>query len=184
MDSRISQRYAIALMDIGTQKKIVDTLAKDMSMILDTLHGSSELRSMLSSPVIRPDIKRKVLGELFGSRVSNDVLVFVDLLIRKGRASLLAGVAEEFQKLLDTDNGTVNADITSASELDDTEKNAIVTKLHTMVKLTVRPRFHVDPSIRGGFVAKVGDTLIDASLQHQLENLREEWKQASLTHVN
>ncbi len=42
----------------------------------------------------------------------------------------------------------------------------------------------VDPAIRGGFVAKVGDTLIDASLQHQLENLREDWKQAALSHVN
>lgn len=184
MDSRISQRYAIALMDIGTEKGTVESFAKDMAMIHETLHTSSELRSMLHSPVIRPDIKRKVLGEIFTSRVSKDSMVFIDLLVNKGRAQFLSGVAEEFQKLLDTDTGTVNADITSATELDAQAKEALVAKLHTMVKLKIRATFYVDPAIRGGFVAKVGDTLIDASLQHQLENLREEWKQGSVANVN
>jgi F-type H+-transporting ATPase subunit delta len=184
MDSRISQRYAIALMDIGTEKGTIASFATDMITIHETLQTSSELRSMLHSPVIRPDIKRKVLGEIFTSRVSKDSMVFIDLLVTKGRASLLAGVAEEFQKLLDTDTGTVNADITSATELDTTAKETLVAKLHTMVKLTIRPTFYVDPKIRGGFVAKVGDTLIDASLQHQLENLREEWKQGAIANVN
>lgn len=184
MESRISQRYAIALMDIGTEQKLVDTFAKDMAFLHQTLHDSTQLRSMLHSPVIRPDIKRKVLTELFGSRISKDSMMFIDLLVTKGRASLLAGVAEEFQKLLDLDTNTVNADITSATELDAKDKDALVAKLHAMVKLTIRPHFHVDPSIRGGFVAKVGDTLIDASLQHQLENLREEWKHAASASVN
>src|SRR5579883_1873357 len=105
MDSRIAQRYALALLGIGHTKGSVATFTTDLQSIADTLHGSAELRATLHSPVIRPDIKRKLLKEIFAKNISSDTLQFVDLLVRKGRASLLGSVAEEFQKLLDTETG-------------------------------------------------------------------------------
>ncbi len=184
MNSRIAQRYALALMGIGKTKGTVAAFASDMKVIEEALHGSAELRSMLHSPVIRPDIKRKVLTELFKSHVGSDTLHFMDLLVKKGRGQVLADVAIEFQRLLDADNNTVTAEITSATELSDSAKQTLIQKLQEYVKMTIRPSFRIDSSLRGGFVAKVGDTLIDASLQHQLDNLREEWKRSALMRSN
>ncbi|HYM19689.1 MAG TPA: ATP synthase F1 subunit delta [Candidatus Kapabacteria bacterium] len=184
MDSRIAERYALALMGIGKEKQSVQTFAKDLALISESLHAVAELRSLLHSPVIRPDVKRNVLNEIFKPRVSADTITFIDLLVAKGRSQLLGAVTESFQRLLDIDEGIVTAQITSASPLHDAEKSKILQKLHEIVKLDIRPTFSVDPKLRGGFVAKVGDTFVDASVQHQLENLREEWKSAAVVHLN
>jgi len=184
MEARIAHRYAQALMDIGRERNSVQKFADDLQTIADTLHASSQLRAMLHSPVIRPDIKRKVLSELFGTYLCADVMKFIDLLIHKGSAGVLASVVTEFLLLLDEQNNTIAAEITSAVPLDDGAKKQIVSKLEQMTKKTVRASYASDASLRGGFVAKVGDTLIDASLQHQLENLREEFKQATVVRMN
>ena len=184
MEARIAHRYALALMDIGREKHSVETLSADLTLIADTLHGSGELRSMLHMPIVGHDLKRKVLNELFKSRVSADMMTFIDLLVNKGRAGVLATVATEFQHLLDEQNNTVTAEITSAVELTDSAKKQIVAKLEQVTKKSVRAGFSTDKSLRGGFVAKVGDTLIDASLSHQLENLREEFNRIASARVN
>src|SRR5204863_115936 len=120
----------------------------------------------------------------FDKHVSKDVMLFMDLLLKKGRGDVLDMVTSEFLRLLDVDTNTVAALVTSARALDDNAKKQIVAKLEKLSTKTVRASYAVDPALRGGFVAKVGDTLIDASLQHQLENLREEFKSAVIARVN
>jgi len=184
MDQRIALRYAQALMDIGNEKNSVAEIASDMKVIYDALHDVHELKAMLHTPVIRPDVKRKVVHEVFQKHVSKDVMLFMDLLLKKGRGDVLDMTAVEFLRLLDIDTNTVSAVVTSARPLDESAKKLIVAKLEKMSSKKVRASYGVDPALRGGFVAKVGDTLIDASLQHQLESLREEFKAAAISRVN
>ena len=184
MDQRIALRYAQALMDIGKEKNSVAEIAGDMKVVHDALHDVHELKAMLHTPVIRPDVKRKVVHEVFQKHVSKDVMIFMDLLLKKGRGDVLDLTAVEFLRLLDVDTNTVSALVTSARTLDESAKQQIVAKLEKMSAKKVRASYAVDPALRGGFVAKVGDTLIDASLQHQLENLREEFKSGIIARVN
>ncbi|MDP4221049.1 MAG: ATP synthase F1 subunit delta [Bacteroidota bacterium] len=184
MDQRIALRYAQALMDIGKEKNSVAEIARDMKVVHDALHDVHELKALLHTPVIRPDTKRKVLHSVFGPHIGKDTMLFMDLLVKKGRADVLDLTTSEFLRLLDTDTNTVSALITSARTLDEGAKQEIVQKLEKLSSKSVRASYEVDPTLRGGFVAKVGDTLIDASLQHQLENLREEFKRGMIARVN
>jgi len=184
MDQRIALRYAQALMDIGKEKNSVAEIASDMKVVFDALHDVHELKAMLHTPVIRPDVKRKVVHEVFQKHVSKDVMRFMDLLLKKGRGNVLDLTAAQFLRLLDEDTNTVSAVVTSARTLDESAKQQIVAKLEKMTTKKVRASYGIDPALRGGFVAKVGDTLIDASLQHQLENLREEFKAGIIARVN
>ena len=184
MDQRIALRYAQALMDIGKEKNSVAEIAGDMKVVRDALHEVHELKAMLHSPVIRPDVKRKVVHEVFQKHVSKDTMLFMDLLLKKGRGDVLMITTEEFLRLLDIDTNTVAAHITSARTLDEGAKQQIVAKLEKISTMKVRASYSLDPTLRGGFVAKVGDTLIDASLQHQLENLREEFKAGVIARMN
>jgi F-type H+-transporting ATPase subunit delta len=184
MDQRIALRYAQAMMDIGNQKNSVAEIARDMVTIDEALRDVHELKALLHTPVIRPDIKRKVLHSVFAPHISNDVMLFIDLLVKKGRADVLDLTTQEFLRLLDEATNTVPALITSARTLDESAKQQILAKLEKISAKKVRASYSIDPALRGGFVAKVGDTLIDASLQHQLENLREEFKQGMIVRVN
>src|SRR2546430_16956175 len=101
MDQRIALRYAQALMDIGNTKNSVAEIARDMKTIDDALRDVHELKALLHPPVIRPDIKRKVLHGVFAPHVSKDTMFFIDLLVKKGRADLLELSTHEFLRLLD-----------------------------------------------------------------------------------
>lgn len=184
MNSRIAHRYALALIGLAEEHKILDKVAEDMHAIQDTLHGSRELRVVLSSPVLTPDKKQRVLNELFGKQLSKPTLSFMELLVRKGRAEYLAATAENFLFMLDSRRGIVAAKITSASPLSEDQQIQLQAKLERMTGKRIRPIFGVNPELRGGFLARIGDELVDASLANQLEILREEFKHGGAPILN
>src|ERR1035437_8783947 len=176
MNRRIAHRYALALIGLAEELSILDPIADDMRAIEETLRASKELRVLLSSPVVSPDRKMKVLREIWGKQLREQSLAFISLLVRKGRAEYLFSTAEEFLDMLDAQRGIVNARIKSASPLSEEQQKQVQTKLERMTGKQIRAAFSIDPVLRGGFVARIGDELVDASLSHQLELLREQFQ--------
>jgi F-type H+-transporting ATPase subunit delta len=184
MNQRVARRYAEALIGVGVEKNNLDELSRDMQAIETTLLESRELRNLLNSPVVRPDAKTKVLHEVFAGKIGNDSMLFIELLVKKGRADVIGDTVAEFRALVDTKRNIVHATIKSAVALSKTEEETITAKLEKMTGKTVVSKFTVDPSVRGGFVARIGDTMIDASLSHQLELLREQFKNGGSAVLN
>ena len=184
MDLRAAHRYAQALMDLGEERKTLDQIALDMASIEETLHNSKPLRAMLASPVVRLEQQIDVLTRVFDKQVGREVMSFITLLVKKGRAGLLAGTAEEFRKMLDVRRNITSATITSATPLSEDQSMIIQAKLENMTGKRIRPTFNVDPALRGGFTARIDDMLIDASLRHQLEILHEQFKSGGAAILN
>ena len=184
MTNRIAYRYAHALLQSAEQPNTLERIGADMRLIKETLDEIPKLRATLASPVIRPHVLDTILQQIFGAHISKESLNFIALLIRKKRGNLLGVIAAEFQALLDSKNNLVNAEIKSATALDEDSRKKIVAKLKTFANADIRATYKVDPALRGGFVAKVGDTLIDASLAHQLEILREQFKDSGMHRLN
>ena len=103
----------------------------------------------------------------------------IALLIKKGRSEYLLGTAEEFLRMLDAKNGVLSAEVESAVSLTPDEEKQIVATLEAMTGKKLRPQFTTDPKLRGGFIARMGDDMIDASLRHQLDLLREQFAQGA-----
>jgi F-type H+-transporting ATPase subunit delta len=179
MEQRVAIRYAQALIDLANERNLIEQFSKDVTTIDDVLEGSKDLRAMLHSPVIRPHLKHTVLQEVFAKHISKELLNFLELLVRKGRGALLRSTIVEFRKLVDTKQNVVRAKVTSAVELSEDQRKAIQTRLATLTGQTVVSSYFLDPSLKGGFVARIGDTQIDASLKHQLELLREQFRSGS-----
>lgn len=184
MNRRIAHRYALALIGLAEELSILDKVAEDMNSIEETIRESRGLRLLLSSPVVTPDRKLKVLTEIFGKQLCEQSLAFIALLIRKGRSEYLFATAEEFLGMLDAKRGILNARIRSASALSEEQQLQVQAKLEHMTGKSIRPMFAIDPTLRGGFVARIGDEMVDASLAHQLELLREEFKRGGSPILN
>lgn len=184
MNRRVAARYALALMELGEELNILDQVAQDLRDIEETVRGSRELTLVLMSPVINPEQKLKLLTEIFGKRCSEMTMKFITLLIRKDRSEYVLGAAEEFLRMLDVKNQIVHAHVRSAVGLTETERQQLIAKLERMTGKHVRADFNTDPTLRGGFVARVGDDMIDASLKHQLERLREQFAQGGSPVLN
>jgi len=184
MDLRAAHRYALALFEAGEQLDQIESISTDLDSISTTLKGSRELRALLASPVVKPDAKLRVLVEIFGKQLSKVTMSYITLLVRKGREGLLGATADEYFRLLEVKMGITRAEIQSAVELRKEDQDQITQKLSGMIGKPITPSFFVNPAIRGGFVARIGDTLIDASLRHQLEMLREEFRHGGSAVLN
>ncbi|HEX5316535.1 MAG TPA: ATP synthase F1 subunit delta [Candidatus Kapabacteria bacterium] len=184
MNRRVAARYAQALMDLGEGMKVLDKLAEDLRDIEQTAQASRELKVFLLSPVATPDQKLRILNELFGKRSSELTMKFIALLVRKGRSEYLLATAEEFLRMLDAKRNILHARIESATQLTDAEQMQLMAKLERMTGKRIRADFTLDPSLRGGFIARMGDEMIDASLKHQLAVLREQFMQGGAPILN
>lgn len=171
-DFVISTRYANSLMMISLEKDILKNTIEDVSLVKNTLEASRELRVFLDNPIVSSKKKSEVLKELFETKVGNDLAGFIEFLVKKRRENLLLEISKRFLSLSNQKLNRVDVDIVSAIELDDKQKNEIKTKLEKIVKKTVSPNFKVDTSIIGGFKARFSDTVVDATVKHQLELLK------------
>ncbi len=184
MNRRVAARYAEALMELGEERKVLERLSEDLHDIEVTVKGSRELSIFLASPIVTPEQKLRVLNEIFGKRSSEITMKFVTLLVKKGRSEYVLATAEEFLRMLDARCNILRARIESATNLTEEEQMQLLAKLERMTGKRVRATFEIDPTLRGGFIARVGDALVDASLRHQLDLLREQFMQRGSAILN
>lgn len=171
-ESKVSVRYANSLLTSAIEKGNLQKVADDMELVLTTLQASEELSRTLSSPVIKPQLKASITDEIFKSRISAETMDFLKFVIGKNREDLLESIVRKFLELRDRQEGIVNVVVRSAVELGDDQKDTLRQNFEKMLNKKVRFNFVIDPNVIGGFVAKVGDTVFDASLKHQLEILK------------
>lgn len=170
---RVARRYAEAAYGLAEEQKIGERFAADLAVIQETIMGSREFVAFLKSPVISGDRKRDVLSDLFKSRLSDFTFRVLNLLVEKGREELLGDIAAEYFRLRDDRQGLVKLDVRAAAEMNSDQQQAIVSRFESLTGKKVRAAFSIDTQLKGGFVARIGDTVYDGSLLRQLELLRE-----------
>lgn len=168
----ISTRYANALLAISEEKNSFKEVIADISLVKNTLEGSKDLRGLLSNPVINSKTKANIIKEIFNTKVGGVVNNFLQFVLDKGRENLLNDICKRFISLSDEKLNQVNVEITSAVELSELQKNEIEKKLTMIINKNVIADYTINNKIIGGFKAKYNDTVIDASIQHQLELLK------------
>lgn len=174
---KVSVRYAESLMGIAEDKKNLDRIANDAELIISAMESVRELQLVLSNPVIKPELKLSILNEIFKSKISSDTLNFLKFVVGKGRENLLYDIMKSFMNLRDAKLGIANINVKTAFELDEKGKEELINLFNKILNKKIKFKYDVDPEMIGGFIATVDDTVYDASLKHQLELLRKQFKQ-------
>ena len=171
-ESKVSVRYANSLLSSAIEKGSLDKVAKDMELVYSAIKSSPELSRTLSSPIIKAQIKSSVLDEIFKKKISKETMDFLKFIVEKNRENLLESIVKKFLDLRDQKLGLINVNVKSAVELGEDQRKKLKEKFEKLLNKKVRFDFTIDPDVIGGFVAKVGDTVYDASLKNQLEILK------------
>jgi len=167
-----SRRYATALLDVAEDTGILDTLTADLELIGATLDDSADLQNVLKSPLIKGDAKARALKAVFAGRISDKTVIFLELVCKKKRAAFLAQIIKEYRDLCDERAGLINVDVKTATRLDDSQSKELIDALATYTGKKVRARLALDESLLGGVTVKIGDTVLDGSVSHQLNLLK------------
>lgn len=172
----VAQRYAHALFEMGEEKGVaeLEQYGNALAALDRMLAEAPELDRLFKTPVITPEEKRRVLRELLTRIEADDtVLRFCSLLADKERLSLLPAIAAAFGARLDAVKGIARGSLTTAVDLDEKRRAALVARLEKQTGKTLALRFEVDPAVLGGVVLRIGDKVLDASLRAQLDILRD-----------
>ena len=176
---KVARRYTLALFELTEELKLTDKVAKDFSDLIKTINSSKELKLFLKTPIINSHRKGEVLEKMFKGKVQELTFRFINILTRKERENLLYEIAEDFLNLVDKKRGIVKVKINTAGKILDKDKKAIENKLSIYMGKTIKASYDIDKTLIGGFVAQVNDIVIDASIERQLQLLREQFIKGS-----
>ena len=172
MNEQVVQPYAQALMSVARSNNLTEQFGEDARTLTNLLRESEQFRNFLANPFVSISDKKAVLGRVVGENVNPYMRNFLMLLVDRRRIILLEGICQQYLALLRQLNQTVLAEVTSAVELTEEQKQAVRDKVIAMTNARqVKLETKIDRSLIGGAIVKVGSQVIDASIRGQLRRL-------------
>lgn len=167
--------YASALLDVARAEGDAEEFVDTFYSAAKTISANAELRDALVDPVIPTVRKQGIIADLLEPRVPRPVVAAVEFIVAAGLAKHLDDVASRLVELVAEQEGTVVAEVTSAVSLNAEQVARLEAALSKATGKRVQAKISTDPSIMGGLVAKIGDTVFDGSVKSRLDDVREQW---------
>jgi ATP synthase F1 delta subunit len=174
----IATVYARSLFEAAMDAGSLDEVREQVGQVADAIGDDRDLQVFFFSPYLTSDEKKDGLRKAI-SDAEPIVQNFLELLIENHRMPALFRIRREFDHLWEHENKLLPVQITSAVELDDEVKAQIIDRIAQQTGQKVESSSSVDPDILGGLVVRVGNTVLDASIRHRLEQLRKQVARAA-----
>ena len=167
----IAQRYAKALLDSSGKDLTKEQMFAELSDVLLSVNNSDDLKKLISSPAIQLNEKKKVLNKIFTNN-NKVILNFLNLLIDKNRFVILDEIVKECQSEINKLNKILEMKITSAIELNESEKAMIKVKLEKLLEKNLELNWTTDDNIIGGLIFQIDDRVVDCSILNKLSEIK------------
>lgn len=170
--SAAAAAYARALLELANEQKQAEPIAQELGQIRELVETNPSFRAFLRDPGISKTERSRLLESLLKGKVSRLVYNTLAVMNAHGRLALIDDLARAYQKLLDTQLGRLDVDVTVAKKLSAAELENVRQRISQAFAKEAILHQHEDPSIIGGLVVRVGDKLIDGSVKAQLELMK------------
>ena len=172
ISSEIAEPYAQALMSLAQQDNLTEQFGNACRDLENLMAESTEFSDFIANPVIEAEAKKNVLRQVMGEETNPYFVNFLMLLVDKRRIVFLKEIVAQFSALLRKLNNVVLAEVTSAQDLNDGQKQALVDRVKGITQASdVEIKITIDPELIGGVIIKVGSQVIDASVRGQLRRI-------------
>ena len=164
--------YAKALLGVGKSTGKSEELLSELDSVVEAIGKLPKLQVALESPQISGEAKQEILQKAFAGKLNQDLVNFLKVVGSKGRFDCLSQISSSAQRLYDEMSGNVQAEVVTAESVEDSVAKDIAAKLEKALGKKVAVKMTVDPSIIGGMVIRIGDTIHDGSVVNQLSQVR------------
>jgi F-type H+-transporting ATPase subunit delta len=137
------------------------------------LEGNDELRSALTDQRIEVSRRQQIVEDLLGEKASATTLGLVSMVVGAGRAGELSKIAERVVEMSAGRRGSEVAIVRTAIPLTEDQRERLVAALKEAHGGDLDVKIEVDPTVIGGVVTQIGDTVMDGSVRTRLSQLRE-----------
>jgi len=173
----IAQVYARALFEVAREQGKLDLVREQIGQFADALDESGDLRVFFFSPYFSTEEKKDGLRRTVEG-ADPAIVNFLEALLERHRMPVIFRIRDEYGRLWDSENKLLPVQVTSAVGLDDATVKSIGDRIGEQTGQRVELTSTVDPSILGGIVLRVGNSILDASIKHRLDQLRKHVAQA------
>jgi F-type H+-transporting ATPase subunit delta len=170
--STIARPYAEALFRVAASDGASLATWSDEVANLATVTSDPAMRQLIGDPRVTPDQLYGVVAGALGGKLAPKVENFVRALIANDRLAVMPEVAVQFDRLVDAQAGSAEAQITSAFAMSDAEVKDLVTALEKKFAIKLKPQVTVDSDLIGGVRVVVGDRVLDTSVRSRLDAMR------------
>ena len=179
--SRAAIRYAKAILSFALEQQKEVEVNNDMLLVVNTIQDSKELQLLLSSPVLKTELKKAALKEIFAGKTSPLTIGLINLLIDNKRLPILGEVAKKYNVIFDSLKGIEVAKVTTAIPLTEELNQQVLRKVIEITGKQATIESIINPDIIGGYILRVGDIQYDASVSNKLQVLKRQFESESFS---
>ncbi len=172
--TRAAIRYAKAVLSLANDQNAADAVNNDMKLIATTIAENEELGQVLKSAVVKSDVKKAALTEIF-KNINGISSELFNVLMSNKRIDILGDVASKYNVLFDELKGKEVAQVTTAIPMTNDLEIKVLAKIKELTNKAVELENIVDENILGGFILRIGDKQYNASVSNKLNKLKREF---------
>ncbi len=177
IENEVARKYGQAVFELAQDKGELEQVAEDLKMLRETISEVRDFKNLLYHPRINDEKKKEVFLDIVGDEISDITRDFCQLLIDKRRIRFLHHIVRDFEKRHNQAEKILEVELSSAIELPEELENRIRARLSDITGYNIELETEVDEDIIGGFQIKVGDRIIDGSIQGELEKIQKQLEQ-------
>ena len=165
--------YAAALLEIAKAEGTLATVEDELFKVARTLEANDQLLLTLTDQAIPVERRQAIVEDLFGGKASRVTTALVSFVVGLGRGRELPAIIDKLVQEAAEERQQTVAEVRAAAPLSDDQRDRLAEALSRATGKHVSIKVIVDPTVLGGIVARVGDTIFDGSIRHRLEQLRQ-----------
>jgi F-type H+-transporting ATPase subunit delta len=167
-----AEGYAAAFIEVAKTEGVTSVVGNELATFSQAFESSAELQTTLTDANLPVDRRQMVISNLLGSKANAVTVNLLSMLVGAGRAKEIPGVVSSFLQQAASVNDAQAGQVRSAYALSDEQKAALSAAVVRKIGKHVSLSFVVDPSVLGGVITTVGDTVIDGTVKNRLEQLK------------
>jgi len=165
--------WAHALLEITQSEERVQEVEDELFRFARIVEGNDDLRMALSNPGQPAERRAAIVDELLENRSLHLTRAIATFIVGAGRGHDQPAIIERYVELAAQSREHEVAEVRSATALDDAQVKRLATALSKATGKNIEVRVVVEPDLLGGIVATIGDTVIDGTVRHRLDQLKE-----------
>ncbi|MEW5923987.1 MAG: ATP synthase F1 subunit delta [Candidatus Zixiibacteriota bacterium] len=169
---QVAKKYSTALFELARERNLLDTAWEQFDALAGYLKKDRTLLDFMEAPQVSDEKKLALIEKAFANRLDKPFYDFLLVLVDKRRFKFIPDIIEHFDNLVREEKSIARAICISAVPLTDAERNKLVQNLQKKTSLKIELEEKVDKTILGGMVVMLRNQIIDGSIRHSLDLLR------------
>lgn len=172
MRKAVRKNYARALVEAGKEQNNIDTIVKEIESIQKKFYENIEISRFLNDPQINFSIKKETINKVFGELPKGAAINFIYLLIKNKNLNSLDEILDEIKEMIRKENNILEVTALSAIPISGQIKEKIKNVLMDKVNKEIKVNTEIDETLIGGLVIKIGDLIVDGSINGKIQRLK------------